>query len=87
MRMQEATRHVQEQLTATRLERDQLTYQLQENASARRQLQEQLDATEQVLTEARMALAGQEKETQLLTERLAQTEQKLGTLEQGKRRL
>jgi hypothetical protein len=29
-----------------------------------------------------MALAGQEKETKLLTERLAQTEQKLGALEQ-----
>lgn len=82
MRLQEAARHDQEQATATRTERDQLTYQLQETASARRQLQEHLDATEQALTEARMALAGQEKETKLLTERLAQTEQKLGALEQ-----
>lgn len=85
--MQEASRHAQEQLTATKLERDQLTYQLQETASVRRQLQEQLDATGQALTETRMALAGQEKETQLLTERLAQTEQKLGVLEQERAEL
>jgi len=81
-RLQETARHVQEQMTATRLERDQLTYQLQETASARRQLQEQLNASEQSLTEARMAQAGKAKEAQLLAERLAQTEQKVEALEQ-----
>jgi chromosome segregation ATPase len=81
-RLQEAARAAQEQMTAIRSERDQLTYQLQETASARRHLQEHVDVTQQALTEARMALAGQEKETQLLTGRLTQTEQKMEKLEQ-----
>ena len=80
--LQEVARHTQEHMTATRSERDQLTYQLQETASARNNLQGNLDRTQQTLTEARMALAGQEKATQLLTERLGQTEQKMEKLEQ-----
>ena len=81
-RLQEAARHALEQMTATRSERDQLTYQLQENTTARRELQGHLDTAQQALIEVRMALAGQEKETQLLTERLAQTEQKMENREQ-----
>ncbi len=80
--LQAATRQVQEQITATRSERDQLSYQLQETALARGDLQRQLDTTRQALNEARMALAGQAKETQLLTEHLGHTEQKMEKLEQ-----
>jgi len=81
-RLQAATRQAQGQITVTRSERDQLSYQLQETALARGNLQEHLDMAQQALTGARMALAGQEKETQLLTERLGQTEQKMEKLEQ-----
>jgi hypothetical protein len=40
--------------------------------------------TDSSTNEARMALAGQEKETQLLTERLGQTEQKMEKLDQDR---
>ncbi len=84
MRLQEVARTAQEHAVAARSERDQLSYQLQEITSARRDLKEQLDTARQALNEARMALAGQEKETQLLTERLGHAEQKMEKLDQDR---
>ncbi len=81
MRLQEAVRHAQEQAVASRLERDQLTFHLQEITSARETLTVQLDTTQQTLNVARTAMAGEEKKTQLLTERLDQVEQKMEKLE------
>lgn len=83
-RLQEAARTVQEQSITAKSECAQLSYQLQETASARRDLQVQLDTTQQALTEARMAQAGQAKETQLLTERLVHADKKMEKLEQDR---
>lgn len=84
MRLQEGARTAQEHAVAARSERDQLSYQLQEITSVRRDLKEQLDTARQALNEARIALVGQEKETQLLTERLDQAEQKMEKLDQDR---
>ena len=83
-RLQEATRHAQEKAVATRFERDQLTFHLQEITSARETLTVQLDTAQQALNVARTALAGEEKKTQLLTERLSQAEKKIEKLEQDR---
>lgn len=80
--LQKATHTAQEQAIATRSERDQLSYQYQETTAARRNLEIQLNTTQQAIIEARMALARQEKETQLLIERLVHFEQKMEKLEQ-----
>ena len=82
--LQEAARQAQEQGIQMRSERDQLTYQLQETISARSDLHVRLDTAQRALNEARMGLASQEKETQLLTERLGHAEQKMEKLEQEK---
>ena len=81
-RLQKAAHEAQEQANKVRSERDQLTYQLQESIAARLDLQAQLEAALRSHTEARMTLAGQEKETQLLTERLGHAEQKMEKQEQ-----
>lgn len=80
-RQEEAVQHAQGQAVAIRSERDQLSYQLQAITSARRDLQTQLDAVQRALTEARVVFAGQEKETQLLFDRLGHAEQKIEKLE------
>lgn len=84
MQLQEVVRHTQEQGIQARSECDRLAYQLQETTSARRDIQVHLETTQFTLTEARMALAGYEKETQILAERLVQSEQKIARLEQDR---
>lgn len=74
----------QEKVVATRFERDQLTFHLQEITSARETLTVQLDTAQQALNVAHTALAGEEKKTQLLTERLSQAEKKIEKLEQDR---
>ncbi|MFC5475600.1 DNA-binding protein [Paraherbaspirillum soli] len=79
---QETTRAAQDELVLLRSERGQLTYQLKEHSSTTRVLANKLEAAQQMLTESQMALAAQEKETQLLTARLDQAEQEVEQLEQ-----
>lgn len=81
-RQHEAARQAQEQAITARSVRDQLSFQLQEATSTRNAFTKQLNAAQETMNITRTALAGREKEAQLLAERLVQTEQKMEKLEQ-----
>lgn len=83
-RLRDTARIAQEELAQLRPARDQLAYQARELSTARRELSGKLDSTQQALTDSRVALAAQEKETQLLTEQLVRAQEKAEKLTQEK---
>lgn len=80
-RLQAAARETIEQMALVHTERDQLTYQVRELTSARLELRGELAAVQQLLVNTRSALARQEKETEILTERLGGEQQRIVALE------
>jgi chromosome segregation ATPase len=82
--LKETVRATQDDLASTRLERNQLAYQFKEATATNQVLTGKFEAAQQELTESRMALAAQEKQTELLTERLVHAEEKAEKLDQEK---
>lgn len=74
----------QDELASTRLERNQLAYQFREITTTNQLLTSKFETVQQELTESRMALAAQEKQTELLTEHLARARDKAEKLDQEK---
>ena len=75
---------VQDDLTQIRPERDRLTYQVEQSNIERQERKIETDALQQALIKANMALAVQQRETQLTSERLQRSENKLDELAQEK---
>ncbi|OIR06067.1 chromosome partition protein Smc [mine drainage metagenome] len=82
--LKETARASQDELASTQLERNQLAYQFREITTTNQMLTSKFEAVQQELTESRMALAAQEKQTELLTERLVSAEDKAEKLDQEK---
>lgn len=80
--LQEAHAATQAELAQARADRDRLAYQFDELTTTRQTLAAQLEALQAVATESKIALAGQERESQLLAARLAQAEGKAAQFEQ-----
>jgi chromosome segregation ATPase len=72
--LQETAHVVQGELASVRAERDQLAYRLKETSMASQALADKLEAAQQALTESRMALAAQERQTALVAERVDRAE-------------
>lgn len=83
-RIQEAMRAAQQALEQARSERAQLAYQVTELSTARAELIKVHDGMQQILADARTALAVQAKEFALVTERLKHIEARSETLAQEK---
>jgi chromosome segregation ATPase len=83
-RLHEAGHAVQDELASVRAERDQLAYRLRETATTSQALVDKLEAAQQALTESRMALAAQERQTALVAERVGQAEAKAEQLDKDR---
>jgi chromosome segregation ATPase len=79
--LQETAHTVQDELASVRAERDQLAYRFKETSTANQALADKLEAAQQALTESRMALAAQERQTALVAERVSQAEAKAEQLD------
>lgn len=81
-RLQETARAIQDEFASVRAERDQLTYRLKEASTASQALADKCEAVQQALTEARMALAAQERQAALLAERAGHADARAEKLDQ-----
>ncbi|MFZ6765713.1 DNA-binding protein [Undibacterium sp. Di26W] len=81
LRLQEVMHIAQEQAATIGSERDRIVYQVKELAIAHHGLKSELATAQQLLIDVRGALAGQERETYLLRERLAAEEKIASAME------